>query len=140
MPVVDAADVGAGAFVHRDDAERGRGVEGGQPRFAALPGCQPVAGGRAHQVVRVAGQRPLRVETGGLGQTRRKPAQRGRGRRRVHVDAGQVGGPIADHSVEVVGAGRGLLGPAGFVPAVSPDGPVGMGTRVVGEERQAVPQ
>ena len=100
------ADVGACAFVHRDDAERGRGVEGGQPRFAALLGGQPVAGGRAHQVVGVAGQRPLRIEARRVGQTRRQPAQRGRGRRGVDIDAGKVGGPVADDSVEVVGAGR----------------------------------
>ena len=62
VPVVEAADVGAGAFVHRDDAERGRGVERGQPGLAALRGRQQVAGGRAHQVVGVAGQRPLRGE------------------------------------------------------------------------------
>ena len=31
VPVVEAADVGACAFVHRDDAEGGRGVERGQP-------------------------------------------------------------------------------------------------------------
>ena len=139
-PFVDAADVGACAFVHRGDTERGRGVEGGQPRLTALPGCQPVACGRAHQVVCVAGQWLLGRETRGFRQTWRQSAQRGRGRRGVHIDAGKVGGPVADDTIEVIGAGRGVLGPAGFVPAVSPDWPVRMRAHVIGDERQAVPQ
>jgi hypothetical protein len=32
VPVVQAPDVGSRAFVDGDDARRGRGVEGGQPR------------------------------------------------------------------------------------------------------------
>ena len=139
-PVVDAADLGACAFMHRGDTERGRGVEGGQPRFTALRGCQPVARGRAHQVVGVAGDWPLRIETRRVGQTRRESAQCGRGRRGVHIDAGKVGGSIADDSVEVIGAWRGVLGPAGFVPAMCPDRPVRMRAHVIGDERQAVPQ
>ena len=106
----------------------------------ALLGRQLLAGGRPHEVMRVAGQRPLRVESVGVGQAGREPAQRGRRRRRVHVDAGQVGGPVADDAVEVVGAGRGAFRPARFVPAVRPDRAVGMRSRVFVDEREAVPQ
>ena len=110
------------------------------PRFAALPGGQPVPGGRSHQMVGVAGQWPLRYEARRLGQPPRKPAQRSRRRRGVHVDAGKVGGTSADDSIEIAGAGRNLLGPARFVPAMSPDGSVGMGTRILGDEVHAVSQ
>src|SRR5258705_7988712 len=96
VPVVQAADVGSGAFVDGDDAEGSRGVEGGQPSVVALFAGQLVAGGRAHQVVSVAGQRPLRVEPGDVGEAWREVAQGGRGRGRVDVDAGQVGGSATD--------------------------------------------
>ena len=46
VPVGQAADIRTRAFVHRDDAEGGRGVQRGQPGPRALFGCQPVTGGR----------------------------------------------------------------------------------------------
>ena len=96
---------GPRALVHRDDAEGGRGIQRGQLGPLPLFGCQPVTGGRPHQVVRIAGQRLLGGEAVRVGQTGCEPAQRGRGGCRVDVDPGQVRGPVSDGSVHVGGAG-----------------------------------
>ena len=64
QPVVEPADLGAGAFVHRDDAGRGRGPQRRGPGFGQLFGGQQVTGDGADQVVSVAGQRPFGGEAG----------------------------------------------------------------------------
>ena len=138
VPIGQAADVRPCALVHRDDAEGGGGIECGQLGTPPLFGCQPVAGGRPDQVVRVAGQGLLSGEAVRIGQTRCEPAQRGRGGCRVDVDPGQVRGPASNGAVDVGGAGRRPFGPAGFVPAVPPHRAVGMGAGVVAEKLQAV--
>jgi hypothetical protein len=46
QPVVDAADVGTGAFVDSDDAAAGGGVEGGEAGLGTLVAAQPGAGSR----------------------------------------------------------------------------------------------
>ncbi len=56
-----------------------------------------------------------------VGQAGCQPAQRGRGGCRVDVDPGQVGGPSPTASSRSAVLGRRPFGPAGFVPAVSPD-------------------
>ena len=132
---------GTTALVDGGDAECGRGIQGRRSRALALLRGQLLADGRPHEVMRVAGQRPPRVESVGLGQAGREPAQRRGRRRRVHIDTGQVGGPVTDHAVKVVGARRGhAFRPARFVPAVGPDRAVGMRPRVVLDESEAVPQ
>ena len=89
-------------------------------------------------MVGVADQRALLVEPG----RRRQPfdalPQTGRRQRRVHVDPGQVGGPIAEHRVELCGARRRVLRPRRLVPAVTPQRLAGVGRRVVGDQLQAV--
>src|SRR5690606_9660759 len=105
VPVLEAADVGARAFVHRDDAQRGRRVQRCRAGLASLLDGQQAAGDGTHAVMSVAAQRLLGGVSGGVGQVGGEPAQcagRGRG---VDVDAGQVGGPVADGGVEVIGAG-----------------------------------
>ena len=72
------------------------------------------------------------------GQAGREPSQCGRRRGGVDVHTGQVGGPVTDHAVEVVGARRRGFRPARLVPAVPPDRSAGMGLRVFGDQRQAV--
>ena len=62
VPVVEAADVGARAFVDGDDPVGRRQVERGGTGAGPLIGCQPVTGGGTDQVVGVCGQRALRVE------------------------------------------------------------------------------
>ena len=57
QPVVEPADLGAGAFVHRDDAGRGDGLQRGGLASASCAGGQQVTGDGPDQVVRVAGQR-----------------------------------------------------------------------------------
>ena len=108
------------------------------PGFGQLLGGQQVAGDGADQVVGVAGQRPLGGETGRRRQVRDPPPQPGRGQRGVHVDTGQVGGPVTEHGVQVGGARRGVLRPRRFVPAVPPHRLAGVGGRVVGDHLQAL--
>ena len=76
----------ASRALRRVSAGRGRrrAPGGGRRRSAAAAGRSPRASARP-------------------GASRRSA---GRGRRGVHVDAGQVGGPVADHGVQVVGARR----------------------------------
>ena len=62
-PVVESADLGTGAFVHRDDAGRCGGSQRREPGFGQLRRGQQVAGDGADQVVCIAGQRPVRGET-----------------------------------------------------------------------------
>ena len=126
LPVVQAADVGASAFVDGDDPAGRREVEGGDPGAGTLVGSQPVTGGRTHQVVGVGGQRALRVEARRGRQARCEPPQCRGGCCRMHVDPGQVGRPITDHAVQVVGARWRRVRPARLVPAVPPDRPGGM--------------
>ena len=56
----------------------------------------------------------------------------------MHIDAGQVGGPITEQCVEVGGARCGILRPRGFIPTVTPDRLAGMRGGVVGDELQAM--
>ena len=101
---------------------------------------QQVAGGGADQVVGVGGQRALRVEARRACRPGAQPPQRGGRHRGMHVDAGQVGRPVAEHAVEVGGGRRRGFRPARLVPAVPPDRAVGMAPRVFGDELQAVSQ
>ena len=59
QPVVEAADLGPGAFVHRDDARRGERRPVPRPGFGQLLAGQQATGGGPDQMVGVAGQRPL---------------------------------------------------------------------------------
>jgi hypothetical protein len=124
--------------VDRDDAQRGRGIQRGQLRMPPLFGCQPVAGGRPHEVVRAAGQRLLCGEALRIGKAGCAAAQRGRGGRRVDVHAGEVDGSVAGDAVQIGGARRCSFRPAGFVPPVPPDR-TGMGASEVIHHLQAVP-
>ena len=63
-PVVQPADLRAGAFVHRDDPVRGQGVQRGQPSVGSLAVGQQSTRGGADRMVGVADQRALLVETG----------------------------------------------------------------------------
>ena len=138
LPVVQTADVRARTFVDGDDPVGRRQVEGGEPGAGTLLRGQPVAGGGPNQVVGDGGQRALRIEALRSLQALRAPPQRGGRRRRMDVHAGQVGRPVADHTVQVVGARRRGFRPARLVPAVSPDRAVGMGLRVFADQLQAV--
>ncbi len=120
-PVVQAADLRAGAFVHRDNPIRGRGVQRSQPGFDALALGQQVTCGGADPVVGVGDQRALLVESGRRRQSVDTLPQTGGCQRRVHIDPGQVGGPIAEHGVEVRGGRRGVLRPRRLIPPVAPD-------------------
>jgi hypothetical protein len=132
-PVVEATDLRARAFVHGGDADgRGR-VEGSLPGLRALCCGQPIACRSTHAVVCIGGQRPPVADT-------RRAAQRRRRRGRVHVDTGQIREPVADDGVHVGGTRRDTLGPAGLIPAVSPDDAVGAGAGERGEQFEAVPQ
>ena len=79
QPVVQPADLGAGAFVHRDDPGRGGGVQRRCPGFGQLFGGQQVAGDGPDQVMRVAGQRPLQganpAADGNSATSRRSPVE-----------------------------------------------------------------
>ncbi|CAG6911625.1 hypothetical protein PICSAR104_03149 [Mycobacterium avium subsp. paratuberculosis] len=138
QPVVHAADLGSGAFVHRHDAGRRGGTQRRGAGFGELLGGQQVPRGGPDQMVGVADQRPVRAETGGRRELGDPPPQPGGGQRGVHVHPGQVGRPVAEHGVQVGGAGRGALRPRRFVPAVSPDRPARVGGGVVGDQLQAV--
>ena len=121
-----------------DDSVGCGGVEGGHLGAGPLLGGQPVAGGRPHQVMGLGGQRALGVETLRCGQAGCQPPQcRGR-RGGMDVHTGKVGGPVTDHAVELLGARRRGFRPARLVPAVRPDGSVGMGLRVFGNQLQTV--
>ena len=89
-------------------------------------------------MVGVADQRSLFVETG----RRRQPfdalPQAARRQRRMDVDARQVGGPIAEHRIELCGGWRRVLRPRRLVPAVTPQRLAGVRRRVVGDQLQAV--
>ena len=104
----------------------------------APPRCSAVRPVRAAPTDQVMGVR--RQRRAGSGTPAAGAAQRGRRGRRVHVDAGQVGGPLTDGSVHVGGARRGPLRPSRFVPAVCPDHAAGMGPREVSEQVETVPQ
>ena len=94
-PVVQPADLGAGAFVHRDDPVGGRGVQRGQPGFGALGVRQQVTRGGADQMMGVADQaaavrqirsptavrRPARADRSTPARSARRP---GPGRRADH--------------------------------------------------------
>ncbi|SHW51934.1 Uncharacterised protein [Mycobacteroides abscessus subsp. abscessus] len=137
-PVVEAADLGAGALVHRDDAVAGGQVERGALGVAALRRAEQIAGRGAHAVVGVGGQRSLCGEARGVGEPGHQLPQAGRRDGRVHVDPGQVGGPAAEDAVEVSGGRDDALGPAGFVPAVAPDDAVRVLRGVFGQQGQQV--
>jgi hypothetical protein len=64
QPVVQPADLGAGAFVHRDDPCRGGGLQRRGPGLGKLLGRQQATGNGPDQVVSVAGQRLLSGEPG----------------------------------------------------------------------------
>ena len=74
-------------------------------------------------------------------QARRQPPQR-RGRRRgVDVDPRQVGRPVADHGVQVVGGRRRRFAASPTRPSRAPRSrPSGWAACVLGDERKAVPQ
>ena len=129
QPVVDTADVGSRAFVHGDDSVRGGQIEGGHAGVApAAPASSRLRAAARTTVVRVGGQRPLRVEADRRRKPRREASQR-RGRHsRMDVDTGKVCGPVADYRVEVGGARRRHIRPPRLVPAVAPDRPVRIAT------------
>ena len=56
----------------------------------------------------------------------------------MNVDAGQVGGPVAEHGIQVAGARRGVLGPRRFIPAMPPHRLAGVGGRVIGDHLEAL--
>ena len=56
----------------------------------------------------------------------------------MHVDPGQVCGPVAEHLVEVGGARRCWVRPGRVVPAVAPNRLAGVRRGVVGDQLQAV--
>jgi hypothetical protein len=89
----------------------------------ALLGGQPGAGGGAHQVVGVGGQRPLRIEplAADSAGSRRSAVER---REWTSTGPGRRAG--RRRRVEVVGARAVARRPPGLVPAVTPDRPVGM--------------
>ncbi len=111
-----------------------------QSGFDALTLGQQAPRGGADPVMGVGDQRALFVESGRRGQSVDTLPQTGGCQRRVHVDPGQVGGSIAEHGVEVRGAGRGVLRPRRFVPPVAPDRLTGIGRRKVCDQPQAVRQ
>jgi hypothetical protein len=138
QPVIEPADLGAGAFVHRDDARCGGGLQRRAPGLGQLLGGQQVAGGGPDQMVRIAGQRPLNAEAGCHREFRNHPSQRRRGQRGVDVDAGQIGGPVTEHRVEVGCARWSVVGPRRLVPAVPPDRPALVGGGMVGDHLNAL--
>ncbi len=64
QPVIEPGDLGAGAFVHRDDPGRRGGVQCRRPGSGQLFGGQQVTGDGPDQVMCVADQRPFRGEPG----------------------------------------------------------------------------
>ena len=56
----------------------------------------------------------------------------------MHVDAGQVRGPVSDGSVDVVGGRGGRPRPRGLVPAVRPEQTIRVGAGMFGDQLQAV--
>ncbi|GLE52385.1 hypothetical protein ATCCBAA256_19540 [Mycobacterium montefiorense] len=138
QPIVEAADLGTGAFVYRDDAGRGGGPKRGGSGFSQLCGGEQAASDGPDQVVCVAGDRPIRSETACRREVGNQPAQPGRGQCGVNVDARQVGRPVAEHRVEVGGGRRAVLGPRRLIPPVPPDGLAGVGGGVVGDHLHAL--
>ena len=138
VPVLQPADFGAGAFVYRDDSIGGRGVQRGQPGFGPLAIGQQVTRDGADRMMGIADQRPLFIKPGRRRQSGHPLAQTGRRQRRVHIDPGQIGGPITQHRVQFCGGRCRVVRPRRFVPTVTPDRPAGMGRRIVGDQLQAV--
>ena len=92
IPVVEAPDLRA-RRIRAPRRCRGppprRGRRGGRSRRCSR--VNSLAGGRAHQVVRIGGQRLLRCEATRVGEFAHQPAQCRRRGRRVDVDASEVG-------------------------------------------------
>jgi len=137
-PVGESTDVRPGAFVDGNDAQRGSGVERGDARLRSLSRGEQGTRRGTHLVMRVGGQRGLRMKPDAVGEVRCQPAQRRRGHRRVDVDPGHIRGPVADRSVDIVGGRADRTRPGRLVPTVGPERAVGVGAGVVGEQPKAI--
>ena len=124
--VVEPTDVGAAVLVHGHHTPGGGEVERAPLGAGAVCRGEQLPGRAPDQVVRLGGQRLLRVIAGGLLQVRDQAAQRGGGHRGMLVDAGQIDRAVVGHRVEfrgrreppVVGIGP---RPGGIVPPESPE-------------------
>lgn len=112
------------------DAQGGGAVQGGALRLGALGRGDGVERGPADRVVRVAGQRLVtgRVDTG------YEVQQGGGDDGGVHVDTAEVERAVAGGLVEFRAARGAPLGPAGGVPAVAEEHPVGGAAGGVGAD------
>ena len=90
------------------------------PLCAALRTARP--GERAHLGVRRPGQRRGAVPAGQPGPAGQR-REGGADLCRVHVDAGEIGCPVADHRVHLGARRRAVLRPCRLVPAVPPQQP-----------------